>query len=161
MIGPAKGDAKQGQVHHQGPPVWEDKIGGDGSDVFEEAFSSALGLAGFDPQVFEAVADGVHGESQEVHGGEQHGEVLLAVAEIMFEMIAVVLEDVEAFVVSRPEGFHLQPLPERCGSLSTHTAPIKQARQPFPFANARTDRVAASRCLRESDRPVSCGLSAV
>ena len=31
------------------------------------------------------------GESQHVHGGEQHGEVLFAVAEIMFEMIAVIL----------------------------------------------------------------------
>src|SRR5215472_19349765 len=29
-------------------------------------------------------------------------------------------------MVSRPEGFHLQPLAERCGSLSTHTAPIKR-----------------------------------
>jgi hypothetical protein len=34
---------------HEGPPIWEDEIGGDGSDVFEEAFSGALGLAGFDP----------------------------------------------------------------------------------------------------------------
>ena len=36
-------------------------------------------------------------------------------------------------VVSRPEGFHLRPLSERCGSLSTHTAPIKQTR-PWSFA---------------------------
>src|SRR3954463_7888940 len=36
--------------------------------------------------------------------------------------------DIMAAVVSRPEGFHLRPLSERCGSLSTHTAPIKQTR---------------------------------
>jgi hypothetical protein len=29
-------------------PGWEDEIGGDGSDVLEEAFSGALGGAGFD-----------------------------------------------------------------------------------------------------------------
>src|ERR1019366_1622354 len=40
--------------------------------------------------------------------------------------------DMVRAVVSRPEGFHLRPLPERCGSLSTHTAPIKRACQP-PF----------------------------
>ncbi len=87
---------------HEGSPIGEDEIGGNRSDVFEEAFSGALGLAGLDPQAFETVADGVHGEGQQVHGGEQHGEVLLAVAEIMFEMIAVVFEDVEALVLDFP-----------------------------------------------------------
>jgi hypothetical protein len=33
-------------------------------------------------------------------------------------------------VASRPEGLHLRPLSERSGSLSTHTAPIKQTRLP-------------------------------
>lgn len=37
------------QSCHEGPPIWEDEIGGDGSDVFKEAFSGALGLAGFAP----------------------------------------------------------------------------------------------------------------
>jgi len=41
-------------------------------------------------------------EGQKIHGGEQHGEVLLAVAEIMFKMIAVVFEDVEALVLDFP-----------------------------------------------------------
>ena len=44
----------------------------------------------------------MHGEGQQVHGGEQHSEVLFAVAEIMFEMIAVVFEDVEALVLDFP-----------------------------------------------------------
>jgi len=42
------------------------------------------------------------------------------------------------FVVSRPEGSHPQPLSERCGSLSTHTAPIRQTRPAFHSANAQT-----------------------
>src|ERR1039458_2266633 len=31
---------------------------------------------------------------------------------------------------SRPKGLHLRPLAERCVSLSTHTAPIRQTRRP-------------------------------
>ena len=37
------------QSCHEGPPIWEDEIGGDGSDVFKETFSGALALAGFAP----------------------------------------------------------------------------------------------------------------
>jgi hypothetical protein len=33
---------------------------------------------------------------------------------------------------SRPEEFHLRPLTERCGSLSTHTAPTKQPTASLP-----------------------------
>jgi hypothetical protein len=38
--------------------------------------------------LFEAVADGVEGKRQQVDGGEHHGEVLLAVAEVVFEVVA-------------------------------------------------------------------------
>ena len=47
--------------------------------------------------------------------------------------------------VSRPGELHPQPLAERCVSLSTHTAPIKQTRQPSLAASAQTDVAAASR----------------
>src|SRR5262249_3299211 len=40
-------------------------------------------------------------------------------------------DDASGSLVSRPEGFHLQPLVERCGSLSTHTAPIKRGLATF------------------------------
>jgi hypothetical protein len=43
-------------------------------------------------------------------------------------------EDVE----SRPAGLHLRPLAERCMSLSTHTAPIRQTRRHLQSANVRT-----------------------
>src|SRR6516225_4175519 len=50
-------------------------------------------------------------------------------------------------LVSRPEELHLQPLAERCVSLSTHTAPIRQTHRSSPVANVRTTAVAASQCL--------------
>ena len=53
-------------------------------------------------------------------------------------------------VVSRPEGFHLRPLAERCGSLSTHTAPIKQTLPRSLAASARTDAAASRLCVREA-----------
>jgi hypothetical protein len=41
----------------------------------------------------------MHREGEQVHGGEHHGEVLLAVPEVVFKVVAVGLEDVEAFVL--------------------------------------------------------------
>ena len=52
--------------------------------------------------------------------------------------------DLRRYLVSRPGEFHPQPLAERCVSLSTHTAPIKQTRQPSPFSSERIDTAAFS-----------------
>jgi hypothetical protein len=41
-------------------------------------------------------------------------------------------------VESRPKELHLRPLAERCRSLSTHTAPIRQTRRCRRSANGRT-----------------------
>jgi len=38
-------------------------------------------LSGGDPQRFDAIADGVDREGQEVEGGEGHGEMLFAATE--------------------------------------------------------------------------------
>ncbi len=73
----------------EGGPVWEDHVGRDDPDVLEEAGARPLGGSCVDPELFEAVADGVDGKRQQVEGGEQHGEVLLAVAEVVFEVVAV------------------------------------------------------------------------
>jgi hypothetical protein len=70
--------------------------------VLEQALSGAFGIAGLDPQFFEAVADGVEREGEKVHGGEQHGQVLFAVAEIVLKMIAVVFQYVEGLVLDFP-----------------------------------------------------------
>src|SRR3954449_7554087 len=53
-------------------------------------------------------------------------------------------------VASRPEEFHLRPLTERCGSLSAHTAPTKQAcRHPRRPVSEET-RVALPNVLDEA-----------
>ena len=44
------------------------------------------------------------GEGQQVHGGEHHGEVLFAVPEIMFEVVAVIFQDVEGLILDFPSG---------------------------------------------------------
>ena len=44
----------------------------------------------------------MEGEGQQVEGGEDGGQVLLAVAEIVFEVIALCFQDVEAFVFDFP-----------------------------------------------------------
>jgi hypothetical protein len=57
------------------------------ADAAEGAFSGATGSTGLDPEAFEAVVDAIAGESGQVHGGEHHGEVFVAVSEIMFALI--------------------------------------------------------------------------
>src|SRR3954471_9915186 len=85
-------------------PIGKDEIGRDGSDVLEEARARSFGGSGLDPELFEAVANRMKCEGEQVHGGEHHGEVLLAVAEVVLEVVAVGLEDVEAFVLDLPAG---------------------------------------------------------
>src|SRR3954469_19379424 len=89
---------------HERRPVGKDEIGRDGSDVLEEAGARAFGGSGLGPELFEAVADRMECEGEQVHGGEHHGEVLLTVAEVVLEVVAVALEDVEAFVLDLPSG---------------------------------------------------------
>ena len=80
----------------------------------------------------------------------EHGEIFGTVSQTA-PVLILVHDDVEPPVqamVSRPEGFRLRPLSERCGSLSTHTAPIKQTRPRFLAASARTDAAASRLCVR-------------
>src|SRR3954468_11939562 len=87
---------------HERRPIGKDEIDRDGSDVVEEARTRSFSGSGLGPELFEAVADGMKCEGEQVHGGEHHGEVLLAVAEVVLEVVAVGLEDVEAFVLDLP-----------------------------------------------------------
>src|SRR3954447_2720535 len=89
---------------HKRCPIGKDEIGRDGSDVLEEARPRSFGGSGLGPELFEAVANRMECEGEQVHGGEHHGEVLLAVAEVVLKVVAVGLEDVEAFVLAI---FHL------------------------------------------------------
>src|SRR4051794_4133301 len=84
---------------HERRPIGKDEIDRDGFDVLEEARARSFSGSGLGPELFEAVADGMKCEGEQVHGGEHHGEVLLAVAEVVLEVVAVGLEDIEAFVL--------------------------------------------------------------
>ena len=55
---------------------------------------------------------------------------------------------------SRPKGLHLQPLAERCVSLSTHTAPIRQTRRYCFDANVRTVCAACWQWTQSFGQPV-------
>src|SRR4051794_38801069 len=80
---------------HERRPIGKDEIGRDGSGVLEEAHPRSFGGSGLGPELFEAVADRMECEGEQVHGGEHHGEVLLAVAEVVLEVVAVGLEDIK------------------------------------------------------------------
>ena len=70
--------------------------------VGEEAGSFGGGFARGLPGRLQQIEDGMPGEGEQIEGGERHGEKLLAVPEIMFELIAVVFENVEALVLDFP-----------------------------------------------------------
>ena len=62
-----------------------------GAQVLEEALARPKDIAGLFPGGFEGFAQPVAGEGKEVQGSEQGRQVLLAVAEVVLEMVAVVL----------------------------------------------------------------------
>ena len=55
-----------------------------------------------DRTFLDAIAGRVDGEGQEVEGGEGHVEMLFAVTEIVFEIITIILQDFEGFVLDYP-----------------------------------------------------------
>lgn len=103
---------------------------------------------------------GVKQECQKDHGYEQIGQMLFAMPEVVFEVIALGFECVVVLVASRPEELHLRPLTERCVNLSIHTAPIKQTNLPSLSANVQRDTAVSSTVPQETCLPVSNGLSA-
>ncbi len=42
------------------------------------------------------------GEGEHVEGGERHGQICLAMSEVVLKLVAVVFQDVEAFVLDLP-----------------------------------------------------------
>jgi hypothetical protein len=95
------------------------------------------------------------GERQQVEDREHSRKVLPAVAEVVLEVVAFRFRDIEAFVVSRPEEFHLRPLAEPCVRLSPHTAPVGRTRRQYLFANVRRDTGSSVRWSRGRCLPVS------
>src|SRR3954451_18018383 len=92
----------EGQRCQKVVPGREDQESGDGSQVFEEAAARAHLLHRRAPEIFGQIADGMEGESEKVQRNEHRGKIDFAVAEVVFEMIAVVLQDIEAFVLDLP-----------------------------------------------------------
>src|SRR3954453_2117682 len=80
----------------------EDQESGDGSQVFEEAAARAHLLHRLAPEIFGQIADGMEGESEKVQGDEHGGKIGFPVPKVVFEMVAVVLQEVEAFVLDLP-----------------------------------------------------------
>ena len=83
-------------------PAGEDDEARQGCEIGEEAGSFLPRFARLAPRRLQDVENGVPGEGKHVEGGERHGELIFAVPEIVFEFVAVVLEDVEAFVFDFP-----------------------------------------------------------
>src|SRR4051812_2056144 len=110
--------------------LWAE-AGSFGSRLFEdgERLVAMFGevLLALDRTVPPASMDGEGGVSQ---GGEDLGGVAGSGAAGV--LAAGPIADVVQAVASRPEEFHLRPLTERCGSLSTHTAPTKQPTASLP-----------------------------
>src|SRR4051812_48970754 len=92
----------EGQRCQKVVPGGEDQEGGDGSQVFEEPTTGPHLLHRPAPQIFGEIADGMESESQKVQGDEHGGKIVFAVAEIVLEIVSVVLQDVEAFVLDLP-----------------------------------------------------------
>jgi hypothetical protein len=85
-------------------PIVEDDVGGDGAQMLEEAVPGTAGGERGAPGEDAELGDGVEGEGEQVEGDEDAGEGLLAVAEIVLEVVAVGLEDVEGLVLDLPAG---------------------------------------------------------
>src|SRR3954451_19827503 len=94
----------EGQRCQKVVPGGEDHEGGDGSQVFEEPAAGSHLLHRPAPQIFGQIADGMEGESQKVQGDEHGAKIDFPMSEVVFEMVSVVLQDVEAFVLDLPPG---------------------------------------------------------
>ena len=60
--------------------------------------------------------------------------------------------------LSRPAEFHHRPLAEPNVKLSPHSAPIKQTRQSYRFANVQRDPRIPSQAVEETDSLGLCGI---
>ena len=68
-------------------------------EVLKESGAGCDGLAGLLPGDFQAVANRVEGKGQQVHRGEDPGQVLFAVSEVVGQVIAVILQHAEALIL--------------------------------------------------------------
>ena len=55
-------------------------------------------------EIFGQIADGMEGESEQVQGHEHGRKIDFAVPEVVFEIVSVILQDIEALVLDFPPG---------------------------------------------------------
>src|SRR5215831_17473244 len=96
--------ACKGQGLEQILPGVEDRVCGDRCKVVEESSASCELFPRRAPEVVGDVANSVKGEGQKVQGHQYGGEMLVAVTEIMFDVIALGFQDVEGLVFDFPAG---------------------------------------------------------
>ena len=100
--GGCAGGAAGGEQAHHGIPGEEHVVGGYDSQVLKEAAFGAKAVAYLLPERFCEFACAVEGEGAQVEDDEHAGEGALAMAEVVFEVITVLFEDVEGFVLDLP-----------------------------------------------------------
>ena len=70
-------------------PGGKDQESGDCGEIIEELAAGAELLPGGAPEFVGDVADGVNGEGQQVQGRQDGGEVVLAVTEIVLDVVSL------------------------------------------------------------------------
>src|SRR5215472_6048990 len=94
----------EGQGLQQIIPRGEDQVDGDGGKAAEELHARTGLRPGKLPQGLGLIADRVEGEGEQIEGDQQSGQVLLAVAEVVLEVVAIGFENVEGLVLNFPSG---------------------------------------------------------
>ena len=95
-------DRESGKGFEEYGPGREDSVGGQHREMGEEACSLGGGFASSLPGGFQKFERRVPGESEEVERRQHHGEKRLAMAEIVFEFVAVIFHHVEALILDLP-----------------------------------------------------------
>ena len=95
-------DCEGGEGSDEIGPGGEDRKAGQGCEISKEAHSLFRRLSGFLPGRRQEVENRVPGEGEQVERGERHGQIVLAMPEVVFKLVAVVFQDVEAFVLDLP-----------------------------------------------------------
>ena len=73
-------------------PISKHQVGGDRSQVFEEAICSAAGGDSISPGRHGEIRGGVEGEGQQIERQKGAGQGPLAVTKVVLKIVAVVLE---------------------------------------------------------------------
>src|SRR5271157_2247616 len=92
----------EGEREKQIVPGGEDQECGDRRQLVEEVVAWSKLCPCGTPKIVANVADGMDCEGEQVQGDQNGREVLFSVAEAVFEVVALVFENVEGFVLDLP-----------------------------------------------------------